>query len=87
MAFLRLVILLLIVLTVIYVALTMYFRARRREQVEEDWVMNGRTGDLDSRLAEGWDDFRRVLRRRLVVGVYVVPLIGFAVLVYLTNYA
>lgn len=81
----RMVFLMLIGLTVVYLCLFFYWRSGMRMRLEEDWVMEGRPGNRDD-----WVDTRLApkaerLRRWLVFGVYVLPLGLLSVYVYVTN--
>ncbi|MEM7720837.1 MAG: hypothetical protein AAF376_00550 [Pseudomonadota bacterium] len=81
----RMALVMLVGLTVVYVCLYFYWRSGLKMRLEEDWVMEGRPGDretwVDDRLAPG----ARRIRTALVFFVYVLPLLGLAVYVYLTN--
>ena len=81
----RLLIIALIVLTVIHVSLASYCRAVRREKLARRWEADGRPGERDAYVAEGMRDYEHSLRRRLVLGVYVVPLTAMILIIYVTN--
>lgn len=75
-----------IVLSVVYIALSLYSRAVRRAKLKSQWVDEGRIGDQEEYVREGLEDYDSSLRRKLILGVYVVPL-GLVILItYLTNY-
>lgn len=81
----RVAIIMLVGLSVVYVCLFFYLRSGARMTLEEDWVRAGRPGDRDA-----WVDARialKVSRIRvwLVLGVYVMPLIGLVAYVWLSN--
>lgn len=82
----RLVIILLIVLTIIYVSLSLYSRARRREKLEEQWRADLMVGDREAWVKEQLDIYDSSLRRKLILGVYVVPIVGIAVMIYVQNF-
>ncbi|AHM04073.1 hypothetical protein roselon_01701 [Roseibacterium elongatum DSM 19469] len=81
----RLSIFLLVGLTVVYISLYFYFRAGAKMQLEEDWVMEGRPGDRAEWVAERLEPRAASLRKWLVFLVYVLPLSGLTLTVYLTN--
>lgn len=76
-----------IALTVVYVCLSFYSRAKRREKLESHWTETDLTQDLDSFVQEGLEDYDNSLRRKLILGVYVVPFLAMCLIIYLTNFA
>jgi len=82
----RLVIILLVVLTIIYVSLSLYSRARRREKLREQWRSDLMVGDQEAWIREQLDVYDSSLRRKLILGVYVVPIVGIAVMIYVQNF-
>ncbi len=86
LALLRLLFILMIVLSVVYVALSLYSRAMRRRKLETRWEEKGLTGDRDAFIRRGLQRYDRSFRRKLILGVYVVPLVVIAVLVYVMNF-
>ena len=86
LALFRLLFIMMIVLTIIYVSLSFYGRAQQRERLEEEWRDQGRPGDRDAFVRAGLEVYQGSLRRKLLLGVYIVPLTAIAVLVYVTNY-
>ncbi len=84
--FLRLAFIGLIVLTVIYVCLSFYSRAVRRGKLEAEWDNEGMSGDKESFVREGLEDYDDSLRRKLILGVYVIPVTLVALLIYFTNF-
>lgn len=85
-AFLRMMLMLLAVLTVIYVGLSIYSRRVRRGKLAAHWDKKGLTGDREAFIQRGLKAYDASFRRKLILGVYVVPLVTIAVLVYMTNY-
>ncbi|MBZ0123850.1 MAG: hypothetical protein K8F31_08190 [Roseovarius sp.] len=75
-----------VVLTVIYVSLSIYSRSVRRRKLQEWWEEEGRPGELDTYIEEGLRDYEGSLRRKLIWGVYIVPVAVVALIVYLTNF-
>jgi uncharacterized ion transporter superfamily protein YfcC len=84
-ALLRLVIILLIVQTIIYVALSFYSRAVRRSKLEADWDDGAGTTSKETFVEEGLKEYDSSLRRKLILGVYIVPFVIISVLVYVSN--
>lgn len=75
-----------VVLTVIYVALSFYSRAVRRGKLEAEWDEEGMTGDRDAWIDEGLREYDHSLRRKLILGVYIVPVTLVIVLIYFVNF-
>ena len=86
-AFARLVVIGFLVLTVIYVCLSFYSRAVRRGKLGREWEEGAQDTDRDTFVQEGLDDYDGSLRRKLILGVYVIPVVVVSVIIYLTNYA
>jgi uncharacterized ion transporter superfamily protein YfcC len=76
-----------IVLSVVYVCLSFYSRSVRRAKLRAEWDESGNEGDRDAFVQEGLDDYDGSLRRKLILGVYVVPFVLMCVIIYLTNFA
>lgn len=85
LSFGRVTVVLLLGLTVVYASLYFYWRSGIRMQLEEDWVMQGRPGDRDRWVGERLAPRAARLRRWLVLFVYVIPMAGLSVFIYLTN--
>lgn len=75
-----------IVLTVIYVCLSFYSRAVRRGKLEAEWHEEEQNVDKETFVREGLEDYDSSLRRKLILGVYVVPVVTVGVIIYLTNF-
>jgi hypothetical protein len=86
-ALLRLLIFGLIFLTIVYVALSWYFRAEHRRRMERDWEEAGRPGTREAYVAAGMEQYEQSLRRKLIWLVYVVPVTAVLVIIYVTNIA
>jgi hypothetical protein len=82
----RLILVMLVVSSIVYVSLWFTLRAAQTERLERDWEDEGRPGSRDEFIREGLDRRALVTRRRLLLGVYVVPIFLVTLLVYLTNY-
>ncbi len=83
---LRFLIPLLIVLTIIYVAVSLYSRWVRRGKLIAHWEKKGMTGDRDAFVERGLKKYDNSFRRKLILGVYIVPLGLIAILIYVTNF-
>lgn len=83
---LRFIVPLLIVLTIVYVALSIYSRLVRRRKLIAHWEKKGMTGDRDAFVARGLHKYENSFRKKLLLGVYVVPLGAIALLIYVTNF-
>lgn len=84
--FLRLILLLAIVLTVVYAAVSFYSREVRRAKLKRHWKRKGLTGDREAFIQRGLKHYDRSLRRRLILLVYIIPLGTIAALVYVINF-
>ena len=82
----RLLFILLVVLTIIYVCLSLYSRSVRRGKLEARWAEEGMPGDRETYVRQGLEEYDGSVRRKLLLGVYVVPLTLIAVLIYVTNF-
>ena len=81
-----------IVLTIVYVCLLFYFRAVRRGKLKAQWNLEqmdnaAKVGDRDDYIREGLEEYDGSVRRKLVLGVYIIPTVLVAVIIYLTNFA
>ena len=82
----RLLFIILVVLTIVYVCLSLYSRSVRRGKLEERWAQEGMPGDRETFVREGLEEYDGSIRRKLILGVYIVPLTLIAVLIYVTNF-
>lgn len=83
---LRVLFVLFVALTVIYVAVSLYSRSVRRGKLEAQWEEEGREGDMRAFVRAGLKDYDRSLRRKLILGVYIVPITIIGIIVYVVNY-
>jgi len=78
---------LLVVLTVVYVVLSVYSRIVRRRKLAERWDSKEvLTVDRETFIRRGLERYDRSFRRKLILGVYIVPLTVIAILIYVTNF-
>ena len=75
-----------VVLTIVYICVSLYSRSVRRGKLEAEWDEEGMTGDRDAFIRQGLKEYDNSLRRKLILGVYIVPLSIIAILVYVTNF-
>jgi heme A synthase len=76
----------LVFLTILYLVLSIWSRSVRREKLEEEWDDEIRSGDRDAFIEAGLRDYDRSLRRKLILGVYVIPVLFALGMIYVTNY-
>jgi len=86
MGFIKLVVFGFLLLSVIYISLSVYSRSVRREKLEEQWDAEKPEGTTRERfVADGIAAYNSGLRPKLLLLVYVVPTIFVGAVVYLTN--
>lgn len=85
--FIRLVVMGFVALTVIYVCLSFYSRAVRKSKLRKKWYAGKQLVDRDTFVQRGLERYDGSIRRKLILGVYVVPMVMVAVTIYLTNFA
>ena len=86
MALIRLFVVAFLVLSVVYLCLLLYLRAARRERLERRWDEEIREGDREAFVSEGLRIAGGSLRRKLILGVYLVPAAIAGAVVYVVNY-
>lgn len=84
-AIIRLVVVLFVALTIIYFSLSLYSRSRCRARLEDEWDVT--KGPQEAFMEEGMRDYDQSLRKKLILGVYVVPTGLIVLIIYLTNFA
>ncbi|GKY88205.1 hypothetical protein [Sinisalibacter aestuarii] len=89
MAFARLFVFGFLALSVIYIAVSVYSRSVRREKLEKRWAED-HPGDEDSPEREiyietGMAEYNSSLRRKLILLVYVIPLIAIVAISIIVN--
>lgn len=73
-------------LSVVYVCLSLYSRSVRRDKLEAEWDEEIKTGDREEFVQEGLTDYDGSLRRKLILGVYVIPISIVSFIIYATNF-
>lgn len=89
-AIIRLLVFGLIVLSVVYLLVSLYSRSERREKLEKAWDTDPAREGLpkdqrDAYIEAGVAAYNHSLRRKLIVLVYVIPILLVSVTVYLVN--
>ncbi len=87
MALIRLFIIVFVVLSIIYISLSFYSRARARDRLEAEWDAGGIDMPRDAYVRHGLADYDGSLRRKLILGVYIVPMALVGLIIYLVNFA
>lgn len=82
----RLIVVGFVVLTVLYVIISVWSRLTRRRKLIRAWEAEGRPGDRDEYLRKGLDEYEDSFRHKLILLVYIVPVVVVAVIIYLTNF-
>ena len=86
MAFVKFVFFGLIGLTIIYLSLSVYAASLRRERLEKTYDADPVPGQTrDAFVAAGMARYRAGLRPKLLLAVYVVPVVAVGVIVYVMN--
>ena len=86
LALLRLLFVLLIVPTVVYVLVSLYSRMVRKAKLKLHWKQKGLTVDRDAYVRRGLKKYDGSIRRKLILLVYIIPLGAIALLVYVMNF-
>lgn len=87
MGALRVIGIVLVVQTVIYVSLMYYLRAVRRDKLEAKWDAGGIDTPRELFVRNGLEEIDGPMRRNLLLLVYVVPIVLICLMIYLTNFA
>ena len=75
-----------LVLSVVYVCLSLYSRSVRRDKLEAEWDEEIKDGDREAFVQEGLQEYDGSLRRKLILGVYVIPIGIVSFIIYATNF-
>lgn len=86
LAFMRLVIFGFLFLTVLYLAISYWSRTVRARKLEREWEQEGGTGDKDAYIRKGLTEYGTSFRRKLILLVYIVPVVAVVVVIYMTNF-
>ena len=80
-----------VLLTVVYLVVSIYSRSVRREKLEDAWDSDpAREGaakdERDAYIEAGMQAYRSGLRRKLILLVYIIPMAVVLATVYAVNY-
>ncbi|MCK0151523.1 hypothetical protein MWU54_15885 [Marivita sp. S6314] len=75
-----------LVLSVVYICVSLYSRAVRRDKLEKEWDEDIQQGDRETFVEAGLREYDGSLRRKLILGVYIVPLTLMSAIIYFTNF-
>ena len=86
MNFVRLVVFGFLFLSVVYICVSLYSRSVRREKLEAEWDETRPEGiHRDAFVKEGMKEYETGLRKRLILLVYIIPLIAVGAIIYFVN--
>lgn len=74
-----------LILSVIYAILSLVARIRNKDRLNADYEDSDKTLSKSEYVAEGLDELTKTTRRKLMLRVYIVPIVIAAILVYLAN--
>ncbi len=82
----RLFLVLLVLQTIAYFALSLYSRGVRRRKLETWWDEKGKQGNKEAFVERGLHAYDNSFRRKLILAVYIVPWVAIGALIYIVNY-
>lgn len=82
----RLIVIGFVVLTIIYVVISVWSRLTRRGKLIRAWKEAGQPGDRDEFLRKGLEEYDDSFRPKLILLVYIVPVVVITLIIYLTNF-
>ncbi|THD74063.1 hypothetical protein E7681_10685 [Thalassobius vesicularis] len=82
---LRLVIIGFVILTIIYVGVSLYSRSVRRDKLEREWDEEVKKGDREDFVEDGLDEYENSFRRKLIWLVYIIPVVIVLAIIYMVN--
>lgn len=72
--------------SILYLALSYYSRSLHMGWLEREWEEQGRPGTRDDFVDRGMAEYQTSLRRKLILGVYVLPGLLFVAVIYIQNF-
>lgn len=75
-----------VVLTIVYICVSLYSRAVRKGKLAQEWDEEVRTGDRDEFIRQGLEEYSQSFRRKLILLVYIIPVTLVGVIIYVTNF-
>ncbi|SLN55389.1 hypothetical protein PSM7751_02720 [Pseudooceanicola marinus] len=85
-AFVRLALVAFVVMTLAYVVISIWSRQVRRRKLKRAWEEEGRPGDRADYVERGLDDYDDSLRRKLILLIYILPVVIVGFIIYLVNF-
>ncbi len=89
MAFARLFVFGFLVLSVVYLAVSLYARSLRRENLEDEWAEHHPGDDSSPERAafieKGMEQYNASIRPKLIALVYVIPLVAMFAIIIIVN--
>lgn len=85
-AFVRLAVFGFLFLGVIYLLVSIYSRSIRREKLENEWDKEIKKGDRSTYVQEGMIEYEGSLRKRLIVLVFIIPIVVVVAMLYVINF-
>lgn len=82
----RLFLVLLVLQTIAYFAISLYSRSVRRRKLETWWDEKGKQGNKEAFVERGLHVYDNSFRRKLILAVYIVPWVAIGALIYIVNY-
>lgn len=73
-------------LTILYVLLSIYVRSLHREKLENEWAAQGEIGSRDDYVDAGMARFKASIRPKLLLLIYVIPVVVVGTMLYITNF-
>ncbi|MEM8577567.1 MAG: hypothetical protein AAGF60_06915 [Pseudomonadota bacterium] len=86
-ALLRLVVVGFVVLSIVYICVSLYSRSVRRGRLDAEWELDQPPMTREAYIRKGMTEYEQSLRPKLILGVYLVPTLLICLIVYLTNFA
>lgn len=83
---LRLGVMAFIIMLIVYFMLSWWSRSVRRKKLGEEWDEEIKQGDREAFIEEGLEEYDGSLRRKLILGVFIVPYLVIGVLIYVVNF-
>ncbi|CUH62334.1 hypothetical protein TG4357_00022 [Thalassovita gelatinovora] len=74
-----------VILTLIYTGVSLWSRSVRKAKLKKEWEEEIRKGDKEDFVDEGLEDYSHSFRRKLILLVYVVPVLLVLLIIYLVN--
>lgn len=75
------------ILTVIYIALSFYYRWDKKRDLNAEYTSNpSRDQKQEQYVAEGISSYDRSLKKKLLLGVYIVPIMIVLGLLFIANF-